>query len=114
MEICTTSFQLFFKFIYFERECGENPKQAPHTVSIGLRLTNHEIMTCAEIKSQRLNQLNHPGAPILVHYREKDNLLKKILGITKSPRQLDIQDRGYEARKTTPNHPAELVLRGTS
>ena len=29
----------------------------------GLELTNHEIMTCAEIKSQMINQMIHPGAP---------------------------------------------------
>ena len=29
----------------------------------GLELTNREIMTCAKIKSQRLNRLSHPGAP---------------------------------------------------
>ena len=28
-----------------------------------LKLTNHEIMTSAEIKSWMLNQLSHPGAP---------------------------------------------------
>ena len=30
---------------------------------LGLELTNCEIMTLAEIKSQMLNGLNHPGAP---------------------------------------------------
>ena len=29
----------------------------------GLKPTNHEIMTRDEIKSQKLNQLSHPGAP---------------------------------------------------
>ena len=32
----------------------------PHS---GLDLTNHEIMTRAEIKSQTLSHLNHPDAP---------------------------------------------------
>ena len=40
-----------------------------HAVStepdVGLELTNHEIMTWAEIKSLTLNQLSHPGAPVL-------------------------------------------------
>ena len=34
-------------------------------LNVGLELTNHEIMTWAEIKSQRLNQLSHPGTPPL-------------------------------------------------
>ena len=31
--------------------------------NMGLQLTNHEIMTWAQIKSQMLNWLNHPGTP---------------------------------------------------
>ena len=38
-----------------------------HAVSVesnvGLDLTNYEIMTRAEIKSQMINPLSHPGAP---------------------------------------------------
>ena len=30
---------------------------------VGLELTNHEIMTWAETKSQMLNGRSHPGAP---------------------------------------------------
>ena len=30
---------------------------------MGLDLTNYEIMTWADIKSQMLNQLSHPGTP---------------------------------------------------
>ena len=43
----------------------QNPKQALHGAEpdAGLELTNREIMTRAEIKSQTLNQLSHPGAP---------------------------------------------------
>ena len=33
----------------------------PHT---GLHLTDHEIVTRAEIKSQGLIRLSHPGAPV--------------------------------------------------
>ena len=49
------------------RERGrENPKQAPRCTEpdVGLKLINHEITTLAEIKSQTLNQLGYPGAPI--------------------------------------------------
>ena len=69
----------FFKFIslFWEREhkrVGEqqrererqNPKQAPAVSAepnVGLKLMNSEIMIRAEIKSQMLNQLSHPGAP---------------------------------------------------
>ena len=56
---------------------GENPKQAPcwqwgawHGVADMRRdPTNHEIMTWAEVKSQMLNQLSHPGAPWDKHFR---------------------------------------------
>ena len=30
---------------------------------MGLELTDHEIMTCTEIKSWMPNRLSHPGAP---------------------------------------------------
>ena len=50
-----------------ERE-RERKFQAASTLSAepdtGLNLTNHEIVTWAEIKSRMLNQLSHPGAPI--------------------------------------------------
>ena len=36
----------------------------------GLKLTNHEIMTWAEIKSQTLNQLSHPGIPISFYLKQ--------------------------------------------
>ena len=49
-----------------ERE-GERIPSRPRSVSrepnAGLKLTNCEIMTWAEIKSQMLNWLSHPGAP---------------------------------------------------
>ena len=32
--------------------------------TVGLEPTNHEIMTSAEIKSQTLNHMSHPGAPV--------------------------------------------------
>ena len=34
----------------------------------GLKHINHEIMTGAEIKSQTLNRLIHPGATSFVHF----------------------------------------------
>ena len=50
-----------------EREI-ENPSRL-HTVSAesntGLKLKNREVMTSAEIKSQMLNQLSHPGVPMM-------------------------------------------------
>ena len=63
----------FLKLIYLsERECThkggaereerENLKQASRCQS---RITNHEIMTWAKIKSQTLNQLSHPGTLLL-------------------------------------------------
>ena len=48
-----------------ERE-GERIPSRLHSVrpepDVGLDLTNHEIMTRAEIKSRMVNQLSHPGA----------------------------------------------------
>ena len=38
----------------------ENPKQA--LCDMQLDPLNHDIMTCAKIKSRSLNQLSHPGA----------------------------------------------------
>ena len=73
----------FFKFIYlfWEKACvcvrergkgrerkRENPKQAPccqHRAWCWSPSMNHEIMTWAESKSWILNQLSHPGTPIL-------------------------------------------------
>ena len=66
------------KCIYFEREKestgrggtereGERESQQlgiPRTWD-PMNPTNREIMTCAEIKSQTLNQLSHPGAPAI-------------------------------------------------
>ena len=47
-----------------ERERGKIPNRL-HTVCVepnaGLKLTNHEIMTCVETKSQTPNRLSHPG-----------------------------------------------------
>ena len=40
----------------------ENPK-CPLPSDTGLDPTNCEIMTLAEIKSQTLNRLSHPGTP---------------------------------------------------
>ena len=74
-------------FIYLERmsrgraERGEK-RRIPsrlHTISAepdaGLEPMNREIVTWAEIKSQTLNWLSHPGTPYL-----KTNILKIILG----------------------------------
>ena len=48
-----------------QREGGR--QRIPSTDSaepdVGLELTNDQIMTSAEVKSQRLNRLSHPGAP---------------------------------------------------
>ena len=76
-------FFFFFNFVYFETE-GENMhareeetrerkrERIPTRLcavsaepNVGLDLTNHEIMTSAEIKSQMLNRLSHPGIPDL-------------------------------------------------
>ena len=46
----------------------ERESQAGSTFSrkpaAGVKPTNREILTWAEIKSQTLHQLNHPGAPL--------------------------------------------------
>ena len=34
----------------------------------GLKLTNHEIATGAEIKGRTLNQPSHPGAPGIIRF----------------------------------------------
>ena len=49
-----------------ERE-RENPKQALSSAKpdTGLKLMNRGIMTWAKIKSRMLNQLSHPGTPII-------------------------------------------------
>ena len=44
----------------------ENPKQVPlvsNEPDAGLKPTNREIVTRAEIKRRMLKQLSHPGAP---------------------------------------------------
>ena len=75
--------KLFFPFLKFfiylwETERGEgqkeretqNPKQLQGTEhDVGLKLTNSEIVTWAEIKSQTLNQLSFPGAPVSVFFK---------------------------------------------
>ena len=56
-----------------ERE-RENPKQAPccqHRAQRGAQFHNAGIMTWAEIKSQMLNQLNHPGTPTFKYLKLK-------------------------------------------
>ena len=63
-------------FIFFKKgEMGRDRRRARilsrlHTVraepDAGLEPTNCEIMTWAEIRSQLLNQLSHPGAPFQV------------------------------------------------
>ena len=64
------------KFISFERQKAlagrergrERIQSRLHTISMepdeGLKLLSHEVMTRAETKSQMLNQLSHPGAPV--------------------------------------------------
>ena len=74
---------ILLNFFFFEREKvrehtqmhggrvegdGERILSRPHAQQAaqhGVDLTNPEIMTSAEIKSQRLNGLSHPGAPPL-------------------------------------------------
>ena len=71
-------------FILKEREqAGEGERERRrdripgrlHTVSmdpdVGLKLTNCEIMTRAEIKSRTLNQPSHPGAPLVSDFRSE-------------------------------------------
>ena len=61
---------------------GEGESQADSTINtepdIGLNLTNHEIMTKAKIKSQTLNQLSHPGAPLFTNLMLISNSLKHL------------------------------------
>ena len=42
-------------------------------LSVGLYLTNHEIMTWAKIKSWTLNQLSHLGAPVIKNFQDGNN-----------------------------------------
>ena len=52
-----------------ERERERHPsrlRNASAETLAGLELTNHEIMTSAETKSQTLTQLSHPATPIVV------------------------------------------------
>ena len=72
-------FKHFFKkvFIYFERERereGERQRErlpsgictVTEEPDSGLRVTNREIMTRAATKSQTLNRLSHPDAPVVL------------------------------------------------
>ena len=69
---------MFFKFYLFgekarEKRGGaerEGEKETPSRLraisaepDAGLKFSNHEIMTCAEIKGQILNGRSHPGTP---------------------------------------------------
>ena len=71
MMLCTKSICIWFLFFFFsvwERE-RQRARARIHagTVSTepdtGLDPTNREITTWAELKSQMLNRLSHPGAP---------------------------------------------------
>ena len=57
--------------LFFERGRERIPGRL-HTVStetdVGLKLTNRDIMTWAEIKSWTLNRLSHPGAPYSINF----------------------------------------------
>ena len=44
-----------------ERKNPRQPLHCQHRAHVGLKLTNHEITTSAEVKSQTLNRLNHPA-----------------------------------------------------
>ena len=48
-----------------EREIISSRLPVEHRAQSGLQLRSHdpEIMTCAKIKSQMLNQLSYPGTP---------------------------------------------------
>ena len=74
----------FFKFIYFEgeRECvcvseqegaereGERESQSGSTLSVqSPELPNSAIVTWADIKSQMLNRLSHPGTPMINSFK---------------------------------------------
>ena len=73
MVICNSFFNVYL-FVLREREiehrAGAERERIPsrlHAVSadphVGLKPTNHEIMTRAKIKSQTLNRLSHPRDP---------------------------------------------------
>ena len=66
---------LIFIYLFIEvggAESDEGGERIPSRLGpgstepdVGFKLTNHEIMTSAEIRSWKLNQLSHPGAPSL-------------------------------------------------
>ena len=73
------------------RETGrENLKHTAHYV--GLDLTTQEIMTWAETKSQMLNWLSHPGAPVALN-----SYIRKEKGLKLS----DLKDPFQEPKKKT-------------
>ena len=87
-------FSSFYLFILREREQGRGRERERergreripsrlHTLSaepdVGLEVTNREIVTWAESKSQMLNRLSHPGAPKL-HSQRKGTVLIEFLG----------------------------------
>ena len=59
----------FYVYLFWEAGEGQKESKADCTASVHpdarLEPTNCEIMAWAKIKSQVLNRLNHPGAPIL-------------------------------------------------
>ena len=60
-----------------QREGGKIPSRlraASTELEAGLDLTNHEIITWAVPKNQRLNRLNHPGTPANIVDREMAEL----------------------------------------
>ena len=84
--------KFILKFIYFERVrvsahawAGEGQRDTERVPSrlhaasaesdLGLKLPNCEITTWAEIKSQMLNWLSHPGAPFFLHILDRLCLL---------------------------------------
>ena len=54
-----------------ESEAGSRLRAISTEHNAELELTNHEIMTRGEIKSQMLNRLSHPGAPETPHLKEE-------------------------------------------
>ena len=76
----SSSFLIFWLYVYLfilrERahmHKGERILSRLCTNNVGLNVTNCEIMTRAEIKSQRLNQLSHPSASSFLIYKYSRN-----------------------------------------
>ena len=76
---------------------------------MGLKLMSHEIMTWAEIKSQTLNWLRHPGVPMIIFlirsYPTKEAKKDDILTIASLPWKYTFQsekESEIEAQSSVP------------